>query len=631
MKIKELVSERMDLTAFSAYPAAKERTVWEELPAWQKEQLVKGGERFLNYRYEVLPMTLWLELSRIGNRSNYEQAQFARREAIADLALAECVEHQGRFIDDLINGIFLTCEESAWWIPAHNTYVRDTVQLPFPSADRPILDLFSTQTGMTLAYIRYLLRDELDAVSPEICRRIEAEVKRRVIDPYFANFFWFMGNGVEPTNNWTVWCTRNVLLAAFLISEDPATRIGVLRKAAVSVDCYIDEYPDDGCCTEGASYYHHSPLCLFECLDVMNKVSDGAFLPMFEDEKIRKMASYIMKVHVGGEYYLNFADCDPKCGLAGVREYLFAKATGQPDMMRFASEQLNLKIEKTGRVLMSGSAIHERLQELFAYGETEAYRERLENETKEEAGFIKQASFPAAGVDLVSDGRIYLAVKSGDNTGSHKHNDTGSCIVYADGQPMLIDVGVEAYTQKTFSEQRYELWTMQSQYHNLPTFAGHQQEGKLQHVHGLFAAEDTAVKIEELPDGRQRFTETMELKNTYEAGTPVDSYVRSYEFVSGGDVTVTERVVFTGEEKEWFITFMTYETPVPVTDGDDKKAVAVKIGGLGCIMFSEPVRILTEDIPITDRRLSNNWKHDVHRVRIRPENTEFRWRITTEK
>lgn len=626
MKAKELISENMDLTAFSAYPAASDREAWEAIPVWQKQTLVSRAEKYLNYQYETLPMTLWLELSRIGNRANYQNAVFKRREVLSDLVLAECVEQKGRFLDDIINGIFLTCEESGWQIPAHNTYIRDTVQLPFPIADRPILDLFSTQTGMMLSYIRYLLKDELDAVSPEICRRIEVEVKRRVIDPYFSTFYWFMGNGVEPTNNWTVWCTRNVLLASFMISEDPAVRIGVLRKAAVSVDCYIDEYPDDGCCTEGASYYHHSPLCLFECIDVMNKVSHGAFLPMFAEEKIKKMASYIMKVNVGGEYYLNYADCDPKCGLSGVREYLFAKATAQEDMMTFASEQLNLKIAMSGRTLMNGQAIHERLQEMFSYEECVEYAKEASAEAEKKTGFVKQASFPVAGVDLVDDGRIYLSVKSGDNTGSHKHNDTGSCIVYVDNKPFLIDVGVENYTQKTFSEQRYELWTMQSQYHNLPTIAGCQQEGKLQHVPGLFAAEDTKVMIADLPDGRQRFTESMELKNTFEAGTPIDSYVRSYEFVSGGDVEVTDRIVFNGEEKEWFLTFMTYETPVV-----DLAAGELKIGELGSVFFGEGVKAEIEDIPITDVRLARNWEHDVHRVRIWPKNEEVCWKITAKK
>ena len=39
----------------------------------------------------------------------------------------------------------------------------------------------------------------------------------------------------------------------------------------------------------------------------------------------------------------------------------------------------------------------------------------------------------------------------------------------------MIDVGVETYTAKTFSAQRYEIWTMQSGFHNLPIINGVEQ------------------------------------------------------------------------------------------------------------------------------------------------------------
>jgi len=46
---------------------------------------------------------------------------------------------------------------------------------------------------------------------------------------------------------------------------------------------------------------------------------------------------------------------------------------------------------------------------------------------------------------------LYVAAKGGHNAESHNHNDVGNFIVYADGYPALIDVGVETYTAKTFS------------------------------------------------------------------------------------------------------------------------------------------------------------------------------------
>ena len=71
---------------------------------------------------------------------------------------------------------------------------------------------------------------------------------------------------------------------------------------------------------------------------------------------------------------------------------------------------------------------------------------------------------------------LYLSTFGGHNAQSHNHNDVGNFVVYADGKPVLVDVGVEVYTAKTFSARRYEIWTMQSAYHNLPTINGVQQK-----------------------------------------------------------------------------------------------------------------------------------------------------------
>ena len=43
-------------------------------------------------------------------------------------------------------------------------------------------------------------------------------------------------------------------------------------------------------------------------------------------------------MHVDDKYYFNFADCSPIAGRAGVREYLFGKATGQEDLCLFAAK-----------------------------------------------------------------------------------------------------------------------------------------------------------------------------------------------------------------------------------------------------------------------------------------------------
>ncbi len=103
------------------------------------------------------------------------------------------------------------------------------------------------------------------------------------------------------------------------------------------------------------------------------------------------------------------------------------------------------------------------------------------------------ARHPGDGGPRSSEGSaegLYLAAQGGHNAESHNHNDVGNFIVYADGEPAIIDVGVETYTAKTFSAQRYEIWTMQSAYHNLPTVNGVMQGAGRQ-----FEARDVDVQV----------------------------------------------------------------------------------------------------------------------------------------
>lgn len=74
-----------------------------------------------------------------------------------------------------------------------------------------------------------------------------------------------------------------------------------------------------------------------------------------------------------------------------------------------------------------------------------------------------------------SDG-FFFAAKGGNNQESHNHNDVGSCILYYNALPVLIDAGVGTYTRQTFGPERYTIWTMQSDYHNLPLINGTSQK-----------------------------------------------------------------------------------------------------------------------------------------------------------
>jgi hypothetical protein len=104
-KLSEVLAPR---DRFHPFPNVSERAAWEALPPDARAALLATGEAQLKIPWEVLPATLFLEYRRTGDRSHYEQARSRRRKKLQNLVIAECVEGQGRFADEIANGVWLT-------------------------------------------------------------------------------------------------------------------------------------------------------------------------------------------------------------------------------------------------------------------------------------------------------------------------------------------------------------------------------------------------------------------------------------------------------------------------------------------------------------------------------------------
>lgn len=581
---------------FIPCPPASDRAVWERLPEDLKNCLVVNGESWLGYQFPTILITDYLEFSRTGNRSNYEKKMFERRNILNALVLAECVEYQGRFLDDILNAVFLMCGESAWQLPAHNVYVRDTPQFPIPDMTRPVFDLDAGETATDLALTRYLLGEAFDKISPVIAVDIQDHLEHRVFQPYLTEHFWWMGNGKEHVNNWTSWCTQNVLIAAFLSPLPEETRTKIVGKACQSLDYFLAEYEEDGCCDEGAQYYRHAGLTLFNAIEVLNGISGHAFDCVYENQKVKNIADYIRKVHVDDIYYVNFADCSPIAGRCNAREFLFGKRTGNAELMAFAAMEYQ---KSEDPLLLQEKNLFYRIQTIFTHEEMWGY---------EKDAMISHPDifFKSAGLFLTRDERYVLAVKGGDNDDSHNHNDVGSFTVYKDGKPMFIDVGVESYTKKTFSPQRYEIWTMQSQYHNLPVF-----DGVMQMNGPEYAASDVEY---ELSDSHGWIS--MELAGAYPGNT--GSYKRHASLEKGKGITIQD--TYDGPCQSVVLSLMTYEKPV-------FEGQILTVGSLGTCQITGAGQVEIEEIPVTDPRLALTWKHSIYRTRVTMEGMEIRLEI----
>lgn len=587
-----MVTERLsylpdNLPDYRPCPPASQREFWQALPASAQERWCKAGEETLAQPIAPLPLTAWLDFTRTGRRTGWEDAYFSRRARLCALVLAECVQHSGRYLEPVLDTLWAICEESAWQLPAHNSYIRDTPQLPLPDTTRPVVDLFAAETGGLLALVHYLLGAELESAAPGICQRLYQEVEDRVLLPWRSQHFWWMGDGAEPMCNWTSWCTQNLLLATFLLPTTQTQRRSAVQQAAYSLDCFLKDYGPDGCCNEGAQYYRHAGLTLWGALEVLGTIAPAAFRPLFREKKIHNIAEYICAVHVQGPYYLNFGDCSPLAGRCGAREFRFGQAVGSPALCALAAEDLRAdpdpdRLQNQDR--SSQINLWYRLLTAFAQQEMEAYTA--------DAPQMPTVWYPSVGVYAARQGAWVLGAKMGSNGDSHNHNDTGSITVYKNGRPFLIDVGVESYTQKTFSPQRYEIWTMQSSWHNLPAFDGVQQAP---------GAEYAASSIRTGP-----CSISAELAGAWPPVEGLESYRRTVS-VSEQGVTVQDVTDWPGQVE---LTLMTQARPVPAKDG-------LHLEKLGRIGFDpDTVEAAVQPVPVTDPRLRTAWPEEIYRITL---------------
>ncbi len=594
------------------HPTIEDRAAWEGLLPALRAGHLERGESLLGYDWPSLPATLFLQYTRIGNRTNYERHSFERRSALAALTLAECTEGKGRFLDDIVNGIWAICEESYWGVPAHIWF--QSADNTLPDTSEPTVDLFAAETGSLLSWVSYLLGERLDTVSTLVRPRIHREVERRIIEVCLTreDFVWmgFIDRG-KPVNNWNPWVSSNWLIAVLLQESDPERRLASVSKILYTLDHFIRPYPRDGGCDEGPSYWGRAGASLFDCLEILHSATGGA-IDLYDEPLIRKIGQFIYRVQIDGNYYVNFADASAMVDPDALLVYRYAQRIGDNDMMAFGHWLLDdQKLDETGIIYGTGRVVAPSLGRvlpaLFTMPEalsTESYKP-LPRDV-----WLDEVQVFAARDHGGSPEGFYVAAKGGHNEESHNHNDIGNFIVYKDGLPLLVDAGVESYTSKTFSDRRYEIWTMQSGYHNLlPTIDGLMQDPGRQH-----AARDATYEMNDASASL-----TLDIIDAYPASSTIQRWQRTITLNRGQDVVITDAYALSEAPGEIVLSLI---TPCGVDLSRPGKIVLSEAefnGGYrtssGSVTYDADIfTASSEFISITDERMSGIWGESLVRV-----------------
>jgi hypothetical protein len=512
---------------WTPFPRTSDRAGWAKADKDMMEAILKKAEGYISYNWPSIPATKSLLIERTGDRNEYQNVSFEKRNVLGLLLLAEVYENKGRFIDPIINGVWNICEESWWGVPAHLPQRKEYSGLMDVSA--PFVDLFSAETGTFLAWVDYFLGDKLDAVSPQIRKRIYYETNYRIFEPLMTKPHGWMtknANG-RPPNNWNPWICSNWLNTVLLLEKDDTKRANAVAKILWTLDEFTNPYPQDGGCDEGPGYWGAAAASLYDNIAMLNLASNNAFQYVYQDEKIRNMARFIYRAQISPKYFVNFADASPTPGMAADMIYRFGKDIQDNNMMQFGAYY-----RKPETTAVSGFHY---FRHLFALFMQEEYRKAPQALPLPANVWLPDIQVMIARDKEGSTDGLFVAAKGGHNDESHNHNDIGNYVVYYNGQPLLIDVGSGTYTRKTFSSRRYDIWYNCSDYHNVPTINGVNQSPGAQ-----FKASNVSYKQD------KAFAEpSLDISKSYPANAGINTWQRTIRLNRGKNVEVKDAISLT--------------------------------------------------------------------------------------
>ncbi len=516
------------------FPPAADREAWQgllghELNRRRRDYVIGLAQGLLGQSWPALPATLYMDYGRTGTRAAYERPYFERRHRLGVLVLAECLQGRGQFVDEIIDGLWLITEEASWCIPAHTHPIQLGVpQDVLPRQDRPIVDLFASQTAMALAETHYLLAAELDAVTPAIRQRVRTETLARVVEPVMdkADFAW-----LKFIFNWNTWCSSNTLGAGLYLLDDPDRTAKLAWQLMGATDTFLAGQLPDGGCSEGPGYWGVAPGAMLILLELLHSRSGGR-IDVYDEPLIAELGRYITRAHLTGPWFVTFADCPPRVGVRAAVTYQYGRRIGDRGMQELAL--LGQRgwdpagaIDPPIQADRNGGSLTHMLRELFWVDPADEPGQA----TPQRDVWLADLQVMVARQSAADSGGLLLAAKAGHNGEHHNHNDVGQFILLLDGEPMVVDVGVETYTAKTFGPNRYDIWCIRGSAHNAPVVNGHEQAPGREHQARdvQHTADESAAELR------------MDLSGAYPQAAGIESLRRSIRLERGAQPAVVVR------------------------------------------------------------------------------------------
>ena len=588
---------------FVPFPKAGDKYWQKQVPVAMRNDYIRLGNLYRSKSWNAIPDSMFAEFRTNGNRTRYEEASFGIRKQFVCLVMAEIMQGRGRFLPSIRKGLHYFIEKEPWWgIPAH--YPKD-----HPEKDIQPVDLFNAETAGMLAWTLYMLEDEINRKEKGLCDQVRSEIDRRFLQPVLNQPQGWKNNA----NNWNTWITSNWLETVLICESDAKQRDAAFKGVQQCLRTFLKGYPDDGGCEEGVSYWDCAGASFFESLYFMQFAPKQAVLTLTDAQKkkVENMGRFITTMYINDLTFVNFSDAQaqnvPNINIL----FPYGAYLQNLQMMQLAAyvgKKYQYTLKPTTLFLKSGN--YPKLgRELMLLSMLPKYQETAAVEPKTEDAYLTNSQIMVA-----SNKNWFVAAKGGNNAESHNHNDIGNFIVYHNNQPVVIDLGRDTYTSKSFSNQRFELMNCRSAYHNVPIINGlEQKDGK------KYRAEKVSHVFSE---GISSLT--LNLEKAYTEAAHVDKWQRTialdreYNWVEVTeqyklDSLQIEKDRLNGQVFDNQIILMAFGKPVM------QKAGRILLQG-GNVRLEYDALYLSasvEKVQMTDGIMKTQWKDNVYRIILR--------------
>jgi hypothetical protein len=438
-----------------------DRASWSGLDRATVAAFVARAEPDLGQPWPQPLTSHYAQFLREGRRTAYEGRVAERQARLSRAAVLATATGELRWLDEVVDGVVLLCEQSSWCWAAHDEGVRHH-GWALPPAGSPTIDLGAAEVVGQLAWVDHVLGAALDERAPGVRERMHAEARTRVLRPFVERRDWHWLGRDDWAHSWNPWIHGHLLVAALVLLHDPVERAEVAEHVIEGLDRFLSRLPEDGSTDAGYGSWWDGAGRTLEALELLAHASGGV-LDARDVPVVRETVRFPHRMQLGGDWYLGVGDSParPPRDQAWHVLHRWACAIGDDDAQRHAASYREPGLPSVTERAGLGRALLGLADP--SWRDASAGRPPLVREV-----WLPGTQVAVARERVGSARGLCLTVKGGHNGENGNHNDVGSVVVAVDGVPLVVDAGQPTSTAATFGVERYTLWTMQSGWHNVP-------------------------------------------------------------------------------------------------------------------------------------------------------------------